>query len=271
MIALISFIFTLLTHADPSWRWIHAIKIIDKHEFYKDNEVLVKPMNSWQHLFSVVYYNSQLSISKDCIFYRIPGEELGLLKIKTIEENQKCQDFLFLSGDQEWGSLKSVQFLIKKNYLSLTITHQNYYVEDWETPLLNLFQHPEPRIKMSSAKYRSPGIIFLSPQDEAPQKWIKSKMDGLKICHDISEDCREKTPSLCQLCPDGWYEVPNGCFQGPKFCGVIICGQKNTPACRRGFKYQKIKKKYKCGEDDSFVYCAKGLRVRCQGSLAYCM
>ena len=263
---------SLFSFADPSWKWVNAIKVLEKHEFYTDNEVITKPRNSWQVLFAILYHDSNLKTFKDCVFYRVPGDEPGVLKLKTVGENQKCETVLFENGDQDWKDLKALQYSIKDNYLSLNLTNAKFEVEKWETPLFNVFEHPTPKSLMSSAEYRSPKMMFLTPyKGKISVRPRKAAFDNVKLCHDVTEDCTERSASTCSLCPEGWYEIPNGCPQGPKYCGSIICGSKNMPACRRGMKYQRKNKEFHCLEDASFAYCAKGLSVQCQGNLPYCL
>ena len=262
-----------IAHADPTWKWSNGLKIVEKHEFYMNEEIIIRPKDSWQTLFGVIYQDSNLKNKKDCLFYFVPGEAAGILKMKTIPVEKKCEEFLYLPGDQEWKNLKALQYSIKTNLISLSLTSQKYEIEKWEVPLLNIFEHPKPKGLMSSAEYRSPKVIYLTPYQGKlsvrPQS--ASPVPANSVCHEINEDCTEKSPSTCTQCQAGWYEIPNGCVQGPKFCGSIKCGTKNQPACRRGVRYQRQQKDYHCQEDHSFAYCAKGLSVECHGNLPYCL
>lgn len=259
--------------SDPSWKWSNAAKIVEKHEFYKNNEVITKPKDSWQIIFAVLYNDTNLKSFKDCVFYRVPGEEMGQLKIKTVDSNVSCEKYLFQPGDQEWKQLKAFQFTIQKNFLNLSMTNNQFQIIKWDVPLFNTFEHPIPKSLMSAAEYRAPKIIYLSPYKGflkvLPQK--SPVISDKKICHEINEDCIEKSPSTCSQCSGGWYEIPIGCKQGPKYCGSIICGAKNQPACSKGTRFQRMNKEFKCREDNSFAYCTKGLTIQCQGHLPYCI
>ena len=125
---------------------------------------------------------------------------------------------------------------------------------------------------MSSAEYRSPRVLFLTPYKGKTRNLLQlnSGLLDKTLCHDIKEDCSEKSASMCSQCANGWFEIPNGCSQGPKYCGAITCGTKNRPACRRGMSFLKQEGSADCRIDSSFAYCSKGLRVQCQGSLPYC-
>ena len=262
-----------VSYADPSWKWANAIKIVDKHEFYKNNEIIERPKNSWQTLFGVLYHDSNLKTLKDCVYYKVPGEdEAGILKLKTVAADKACGEFLYAPGDQEWKNLKAVQYSLTEQILNVSITTGKFEIEKWDVPLFNVFENPEPKLLMSSAEYRSPPVMYLTPYKGAaaihPVKG--TALADKKLCHDVNEVCEEKSPSICSQCSNGWYEVPNGCAQGPKYCGDLGCGQKAQPACRRGMKFQRVEKTYNCVEDSSFAYCAKGFTVQCQGNLPYC-
>ncbi len=272
MIFSIFFFIFGLAHADPSWRWTNATKIVEKHEFYTNNEMITRPANSWQTLFAVLYNDANLKTFKDCLFFKVPGEEPGILKLKTIGQNDKCESFIFSPGDEQWTDIKALQFSVEGKFLSLSITNKKFEVEQWSAALFNVFSHPEPKMLMSSAEYRSPKVMYLTPYKGTkmvrPQK---SLLQDLKVCHEVSDDCKILSPSVCSQCPNGWHEITNGCPQSPKFCGQKECGQKNGPACRRGFKYQKKEIPFSCRDDSSFAYCAKGLTIQCQGNLPYCL
>lgn len=273
MIGLLMLFLSIISFGNPSWKWSHAIQVVERHEYYTDNEIIIRPKNTWQTLFGILYRDANLNMFKDCLFYQVPGDELGILKIKSIPPGRKCQDFIFAAGDKEWKELKALQFSINNNFLSIGLTHAKFEVERWEIPLFNLYKRPAPRPLLSSAEYRSSHVIFLTPYKGSmivrPQKL--SALKDKTVCHEIAEDCQEKSPSVCTSCENGWYEIPNGCSQGPKYCGKLTCGLKNGPACRRGMKYQKAERDFGCRQDQSFAYCSKGLSIHCQGDLPYCL
>ncbi len=261
-----------LVFANPSLKWSQATQITERHEFYANNEVIEKPKDSWQLLLAIIYKDSQLKTHKDCLFYYVPGEDAGRLKVKTISVEDKCEKYLFENGNQEWTKLKALQFSFEHNYLTLSITDEFFQVERWDIPLFNSYLNPKPKLMMSSAEYRSPRFLFLTPYKGRSQNLLHARnaLPDKTLCHDISEDCSEKSPSNCTKCENGWFEIPNGCSQGPKYCGQMVCGAKNRPACRRGMSFHKQEAAPDCRVDSSFAYCSKGLRIQCQGALPYC-
>lgn len=273
MIFYLFFALINVSMADPSWKWTNAIKIVDKHEFYTNHEIIARPINSWQTLFGILYHDPNLKTLKDCLYYKVPGNgEAGTLKIKAIPSDKACGEFLYAAADQEWQGLKALQYSLDDKLLSVSLTNAQFQIEKWDVPLFNVFEHPEPKILMSSAEYRSPKVIYLTPYKGVatirPEKG--NPLADKKLCHDVNELCEEKTPSICSQCANGWYEIPNGCPEGPKYCGNLGCGLKSQPACRRGMMYQRVEKVYNCAEDSSFAYCSKGLTLQCQGNLPYC-
>ena len=94
MIGLLFLYFSLLWAQTPE-RWANALRIVEKHEFYTNNEVILKPKDSWQTLLAVVYRDDQLGELKDCVYYYVPGLDQGQLKIKSVPLNSDCEKFIF--------------------------------------------------------------------------------------------------------------------------------------------------------------------------------
>ncbi len=263
-------IFSSLLQAEVPLYWTSAFSIEERHEFYKDNEIIASPKNAWQVLFGVVYPDSRLNLHKDCVLYRVPGDELGMLKIKKISQSQSCESILFNDGDVTWKEIKSLQFSTANHTIQLNMTMPKYKAESWNVKLVNLSQKKPPHTELSSAEYKSPKMILLAPGTELAKFAPKFKLKDGDLCHKVSDDCIAEA-SNCGDCSNGWYEAPNGCMTGPKYCGSQECGKKNATACRRGMKFQRSVKKFGCRDGDiSFAYCSPGLRMQCIGTEAWC-
>lgn len=272
MSMLLLFFASLLHANNPTTNW-HSAVVSEKHEFYQNYEIIDKPKNTWQLLFAVEYKDANYQLKKDCVFYRVPGDDLGILKLISSNPEKKCDDLVFQKGAQEWKDLKALQFAIDEHRLFVQLTFQNFELETWDVPMMSVFKNPQPKLNISSAEYRAPKIMFLKTRSSNEKIKLRPSLsikDG-EICHSIGEDCREVSASQCMKCPQGWFEIPSGCPQSPKYCGVQLCGFKNRPACMRGLNYTGTEKKFDCRTDSSFAYCAKGLTVQCQGNLAYCL
>lgn len=261
---------SMVAFATQPVHWTHLLEVTEKHEFYQNFESIDKPKDAWQTLFGLVYINRDLNREKDCVFLRVPGNDTGILKIKTISAVDHCEDYLLQPGDQELTGVKSIQFAVFENKLKIDMTFADYRSEKWEANLQSSFTKPEPKMSMSSSEYKAPKMIMLSPKstDKSVKKVLFLK-DG-SVCHDINEDCEEVSAYKCDQCSEGWYEVPNSCLTGPKYCGRHECGKKDKPACRRGMRWQRKEEPFDCRTDSSYAYCAKGLTVHCDGKKAYC-
>lgn len=255
--------------AQPT-HWTNLFEVSDRHEFYQNHESIVKPKDSWQTLFGLVYIDRDMQRIKDCVFFRVPGNENGVLKIKTVSALESCEEYLMKDGDREYVDVKALQFAVFENELKIDLSFADFRTEKWQAKFQSSFTKPKAQMSLSSAEYKSPKLILLAPL-ATNQKITKRPFPADKsLCHDINEDCEEKKPSSCNDCENGWYEIPNGCAQGPKFCGVLQCGKKDQPACRRGMKWQRKEVPSDCRIDSSYAYCSKGFTVHCEGKKAYC-
>lgn len=262
---------SLSAFAKEPLHWSSALRITERHEHYTNNQTIEKPSDSWQTLFAVVYPIIDLSLRKDCVYFRVPGGEPGILKIKTTTVEIPCEKGLFLPGDSEWSDIKSLQFSTHDESIIVNLTRGEYKSEKWIIELQNTMDPVEPKMHMSSSEYKVPKIMLLSPLDDTVLTTRPVQLKDKEICHNVTDDCQELSPSACLQCPEGWYEVPNGCPQGPKFCGLQDCGKKDQPACRRGMKWQRVEKEYDCLSDPSFAYCNKGSVINCRGRQAFCL
>lgn len=250
-------ILSVVSLASPVERWENMLNIVEQHEFYKNNEVINHPKDSWEALMGITYIDKDLRLHKDCVFYKVPGDELGILKIKTTNLETSCDKLKLEKPDEEWREIKSFQFSINLQNMFFHLTFNKFKAQRWDIERLN------------SNIDRNSKIISLSTIQSHKGTKLKLLKDG-SWCHSISDECIETQIYRCDECAQGWFEVPNGCKVGPKMCGHIKCGEKNAPACRRGMTYQGQSKKYDCRIDSSFAYCEDGLTVQCEGHLAYC-
>lgn len=260
---------SLFSFADSPRKWENAKSIVERHEFYPNNEVILKPQNSWQPLFALTFLDSNFHMSKDCVYYRVPGDEPGRLKIRTISEEKDCNSEILAPGDVEIEQVTDFRFSTDSQSVSLDFRQAGKPLK-WKVSTMKDWQRPAPRALLSSADFRSPRVTYLA---SAVTQEKEKKLTGLKdreVCHDIASDCSERSVSRCRSCDHGWREIPNGCMTGPKVCGAARCGVKDAPACRRGLIWQRKEMKPDCRTDSSFAWCAKGLQVSCDGDRAFC-
>ncbi len=249
--------------------WDHVIEVTDRHEFYQNGALVVKPRNAWQTLFSLVYYDRNLSRQKDCVFYRVPGDDSGILKVLAVSPDERCDDFYFRDQGLQIDDVRSLRFNISETGIWLEVLRGEKRFR-WDVVLPGAFKKPLPISGLSSSDFKAPGLILLAPAVANTQRKLRPFPKNDSICHGINEDCTEAAPSTCGSCESGWYEIPNGCAVGPRFCGVLRCGKKNGPACRRGLRWSRSDDEFDCRTNSSFAYCASGLTVVCEGRKAYC-
>lgn len=268
MTVLISLLFTMIVQADAPKNWDYLTDIRDRHEFYVDHESIIKPKDSWQTLFSVIYLDKSLSLVKDCVLFRVPGAQDGVLKIITTTSTDECEKHLLEPGNTEWEGVKSLKFSTANNRIALdmNLVSRN---ETWIVNPKNTFAKPEVLTHLSSTELKASKLILLAPEASVKPLPIKLLSKGT-LCHKITDDCEEVTPSVCDDCIEGWYEIPNGCATGPKYCGRQQCGQKGQYACRKGMKWQRVEEKFDCRVNSSFAFCSEGLTVTCEGHQAFC-
>lgn len=269
MIFIMQLLLILGAFGDEPDQWGYINKLQDKHEFYKNNEVLVKPKDAWQTLFSVHYVDADFKNLKDCVFYKVPGAEAGILKIKSLPDSSPCEDFLLSPGSREVKNIKSLQYSITDKGVQLDFTLSDFKNERWSATLPAAKSSDSPKMLTSSAEFKASKIILLAPPQNVQIPEPK-ELKANTLCHDINEDCHEVSRSFCSQCPQGWYEIPNGCDVGPKYCGILNCGGKGQPACRRGMKWQREELEFDCRTNSSFAYCQQGLNVACEGRKAFC-
>jgi hypothetical protein len=260
-------LFSFFVHAEAPQKWEHTRSIVERHEFYQNNEEIIKPANTWQLLFALTFIDSNLSLSKDCIFFRVPGDEPGKIKIKSMASDRDCSNEILAAGDIELEQITSLKFETNENSAVLDF-HQNGKKDRWMIQVAKEWKRPEPKTLLSSADFKSPRMIYLASSTATARK-LSGLKDGV-LCHDVTSDCSEKSVSHCHDCEHGWMELPNGCVIGPKVCGPLKCGGKDQPACRRGMAWQRKEMTFDCRTNSSFAWCSKGLKVTCEGDRANC-
>ncbi len=269
MFLILTFLLETALSAERPKHWDHVLDAADRHEFYQNGAPVVKPSDAWQTLFSLAYYDRNLSRQKDCVLYRVPGAEAGILKVVTVSPSQSCDDYFFQNQGLLIEEVRSLRFTVGDSEIWLEGTRGERRFR-WDIPLASVFTRQPPVAGLSSAEFKAPGFILLAPASPTAQRKLRPFPMKDSLCHGINDDCTEASPSTCGDCESGWYEIPNGCPVGPRFCGVLQCGKKNGPACRRGLRWQREEVELDCRTNSSFAYCAPGLTVACEGRKAFC-
>ncbi|MFP5387587.1 MAG: hypothetical protein ACLGHN_16040, partial [Bacteriovoracia bacterium] len=229
MIALLLILLSSFTMASEPIHWSYILKIGDRHEFYENRQLIEKPKDAWQLLFSLNYIDGNLQKLKDCIFYRVPGSESGILKVTTLPVSSPCEEKLLSPGNLEIKDVKALQFNILDTEAEIDFSLADFTTRKWQARIQTPLSKPEAFSHLSSAAFKSPKIILIAPKSPMQVKKTTTYLAMDSLCHDVSDDCQEVTPSQCSSCSGGWYEIPNGCPIGPKYCGTLDCGKKGRP------------------------------------------
>lgn len=270
MMLMLAFVFSMAFAEEPL-HWSHALKVVDRHEFYKNNENIVKPQDGWQLLFSILYLDRNINLLKDCVFFKVPGQELGILKIKAIASDISCDQFILAPGDKEVKNIKTLHFFTEEKKVLINYSLSDFSAKRWEALLQTTNSKAAPVLGQSSADFISSPVLYLSNESQLSNASSYPFLKDGTLCHNVNDSCQIISPSICHQCREGWYEIPNGCKVGPKYCGYLRCGQKNGPACRRGMKWQNpSNENFDCRIDSSYAYCSSGLTIQCEGNKAYC-
>lgn len=259
---MISFLFFLLSFKSfcfpPELNSVY--ERLETHEFYKDNELITKPLDAWQVIASFSLVNKDLSLSRACLKYRPAQEANGLFRVETMSIQESCSS----EGKKiyEIDSLYGIQFERFPEF-KIVFSHKNFTTSSWIIPsiskkkTLSLLDTPD--------KYWGESAIFLN-EELGTGELIK---DGER-CLNVADDCTILGESKCHMCENISLEAPNGCLVGPRYCSSSECGTKGNPACRRGVKFQK-KRVLDCRTDSSFAICAGDSTPTCRGQEVWCL
>lgn len=244
MIQLWLMILTLTSFALPE-ALMSRYEILETHEFYKDNELIQRPIEAWQSIASLSTVNTDLSLSKICLKYFLQTKDKGLFRVEKFSLHENCLD----KGEvlTEISNLRGLQFQ-RNPSLKITFTHQDFTTTEWN-------------IKFNA---NSKNVLFISEGSEN----IPLLKDNTQ-CLKVLDDCTVEGDSTCHQCESGFLEAPNGCTISPQYCMRGKCGVKGGPACRRGVKFLK-KRVLDCRTDTSFAFCNPGSNPVCQGQEVWC-
>lgn len=258
MIHLIFILMTTLAHSFPLE--LHSVyERVEIHEFYKDNELITKPVDAWQVIAAFSIVNEDLSLSKVCFKYKPSKEGEGIFKVERMSLVKKCIEEGV--GLFKQNSLFGIQFQRGPEF-KIIFSHNDFTTSSWiiktkeKKKNLELLDTPD--------KFWGESVLFLNEKTER-RELLK---DGT-LCLRVSDDCSVQGKSTCHQCENGFLEAPTGCLVGPRYCSSFECGTKGNPACRRGVKVLK-QRVLDCRKDSSFAFCSEGSIPSCQGAEVWC-
>ncbi len=240
--------------------WLTGIRVVEVNSNYPALAPITKPKSTQQKLFAVLRAASlEEGIQKDCVFYQIPGDKAGELRVTTVGYQESCDPEARII--YRIDEIKELQYSIEGTQVSFWVTMMNSATRVIQVSLLNATQAKSAKLYESSGQR---GVFYLAPNTPLagqPKPLLIGELSDEYPKHPCSFEA-----GTCQFCRYGVYRINTGEY----FCGIDRCGQKNQPACIRGERWQRSREKFSCRADNSHVICSPGLVIDCEGERAIC-
>lgn len=241
-------------------RWLTGTRVIEVNSNYPGLQPVAKPRATMQKLFAVLRAGSlEEGVQKDCVYYQIPGDKAGELRVTSIDVMASCESEARVVYRIE--DIKELQYSLEGSQVSFWLTMTNSTTRVVQVTLLNAPDTKPPKLYESSTRR---GVFYLEPGSR-PLGLPKQLLTGELADEYPKHPCSFET-GTCHLCRFGVYQISSG----EHFCGIDRCGQKNQPACRRGDRWQRSREKFSCRGQNSHVFCSPGLVIDCEGERAIC-
>ena len=249
-----------------SSRWIYTSNISWVNGHYQGSEKILSPKGTYQSIFEVEFIDANFNKSYDCIQFYIPKNESdGELTIVRNPEHENCSRLIGNTGYAQIKDIRNFGFELNEDILKLKVDEYRF-----EYKLLNLIKESSPKLLESSIIDSSvSGVLIASKVSYSKSKPLLE--DG-SICFDIDDECNEILKNRCSDCNGGFFEVvASKCgIKRKRICGINKCGQKNQPACFRGYLASGINPANYCISDSPVSFCNKGLNVVCVNDILMC-
>lgn len=230
------------------WIYANQIKLIAATD-----EIIERPPGSELLLFQLKFQKKS-----HCVFYLVPFKsQLGKLIVVENKEMDSCPEASQQKGIVEINHLKKLKMTYANFNLQISFEREGLQ-EKLDFPLHNI------KNGMIHQKFKSVKMLTLLPGLEfinSSRKFIGNLDDRFSNkralrCHQVNSKCETVGDYRCLDCRYGWYEVSDyNCPQGgSKFCGQNHCGEKNEPACPRGYKLFQNEETGICQSDLLPVY-----------------
>jgi len=265
VIRLLGLILLLLTLSCQQTDWkeslqleLYSIQNFTLNNRYINKGPIKSPLNTWVEILSF-----KKDRKKNCLYYKTPySDKRGILKLTKVVKG-KCDPFI--EGVTFTKKIESLNFnfltgshVEQSNVLELLVS-EGKEIQKIQIPLLNYqtkkrykrFDNQLPNSFIDDVAFGAlPG---------------KKKLENGKICHGVNRDCSNVVAYKCEQCEEGIVEVVDyNCPQGgSKYCARNKCGQKNEPACPRGYKVLDSKLASLCFDGSPAGFCEPGLKVFC--------
>jgi hypothetical protein len=230
--------------------WIYAdqVKINIKNDYIVDRppgaEILIAEL--------------KFTHKTQCVYYLVPFKnKLGAITIAENKNIESCPETNQQPPLYEINNVKDLKLSFIQSNLKLSFIREN------KKDILD-FNFYNIKNGIIHEKFKSQRVLSLLPGltlVSASKNLIGQLSDRFSNrhalrCQQINNKCETVGEFRCDECHFGWYEVADyNCPQGgSKFCGQNHCGEKNEPACPRGYKLYENEDTGICQGDLQAVY-----------------
>jgi hypothetical protein len=227
----------------PFEQWSYAVEVVDRHPSLLTGTRIGGPASTWQTLLGVVLPGKSVhAFHRHCLHLRVPTKGDGILRVTLMAPEQSCAGAW--EGTRVWEATGVDDVRVTVDGMEVRLW--------WSDPSARQFRTRGQAVA---------GVFLFSPYSDP------TGMTGATALWLDGHAC-DLVDGTCRRCQNGFLRVI-----GEKDlyrCGVDRCGEVGQPACPRGVRWQKGRGPFGCRGDDGHVFCAKGLKIECLGSEAYC-
>ena len=257
--------------------------------FVDEAQEIIRPPLAWKLISEMRTYGFDGGFgNRLCLFYRTPTlkmanfkkDDQGKLAWLEVSDEKSCPTQYKEQSDW-FGNIRSLNIFLNTQKSKLTISYLSLATKkrsNLEFPLYNISQMKGELKRYDRFPFQSlsPGLILLGQTKPIEIKKLEdSNFETKKItyCQKFNEKCEEIINWNCDSCAGGWFEViDSGCqTKTSKVCGVNRCGEKNWPACLRGWQYTETQSSYYCETGSKVGFCQDNLDVVCDNGLLVCL
>lgn len=227
----------------PFDQWFTAVEVVDRHPSLLTGTRIGAPASTWQTLLGVVLPGqSAHAFHRHCLHLRVPTKGDGILRVTLAGPEQGCAGAW--EGTRVWEATGVDDVRVTVEGMEVRLW--------WSDPTTRQF-----RIRGQAV----PGVFLFSPNsDPAPMPAPSALWPDGHAC--------DLAGGTCRHCQNGFLRLIGE--EDVYRCGIDRCGEAGQPACPRGVRWQKGRGPFGCRGNDGHVFCAKDLRIECQGTVAYC-
>lgn len=227
----------------PFDRWATAVDFVDRHPSLLSGARIAAPAGTWQTLFGVLLPGRSVDkFHRHCVHLRVPTKRDGILRVTLVGAEEDCVGNW--EGNKVWEAtgIDDVRASLEGGQAQLS----------WS----------DPAVRQVRARTQAVAGAFLFSPESDPAVPAPSG--------ELWEDGRECSlpEGSCRRCRNGFARVVGESMSYR--CGIDRCGEAGQPACPRGVRWQKSRGPFSCRGNHEHVFCARGLRVECQGAEAHC-